>query len=142
MKRVFYLRCVISKPIQADQQTSCSLKSVYLKMETTKKKHPKKVLHASLSEKLQPLLHDIKETFVVNEKKMEKLVKKAASFLADHLHIGGDKKKVKSKKKKIDKKSAPVKTVAAASEKSTSVKKSAVKKAAPKKAVKKNVKKK
>jgi hypothetical protein len=111
-------------------------------METTKKKHPKKVLHASLSEKLQPLLHDIKETFVVNEKKMEKLVKKAASFLADHLHIGGDKKKAKSKKKKSDKKITPVKTAVAASKKTAPEKKPVAKKAAPKKAAKKAVKKK
>ena len=97
-------------------------------METTKQKHPKKVLHASLMARLQPMLHDVKETFIVNEHKLEKLVKSAASYLADHLHIGDAKtKKVIARKKAV------------MTKKVEAVKKAVVKKAAPKNKVAKKI---
>jgi SET domain-containing protein len=66
----------------------------------SRKQQPKKVLHASLSEKIAPMLDSIKETFVVNEHKLEKVVKKAASFIADHLHISKGKPKKSNPRKK------------------------------------------
>ena len=76
----------------------------------------KKDMRAKLSTQLTALLADFKDA--VHEKKLQKLVKKAAKLLADGLHHNKPKPSVVKKKSAVKKK-APVK------------------KAAPKKAVKK-----
>ena len=79
----------------------------------------KKELRTSLTSLLHGVLVSFKET--IHEKKLEKLVKKAAKLLADGLHHN------KPAKPAVNKKAA----------KKTTPKKKVAKKAAPKKAVKK-----
>jgi hypothetical protein len=89
----------------------------------------KKDLKAKLSDQLHNALSEFKE--MVHEKKLQKLVKKAAKLLADGLHHN------KTKPKTVNK-TAPVKsTVPADSKKRTPAKKKALKKTASKKAAKK-----
>lgn len=89
----------------------------------------KKDLKAKLSDQLHNALVEFKE--MVHEKKLQKLVKKAAKLLADGLHHN------KPTSKTVNKKAAAKKTATA-----EPVKNSTAKKAAPKKAVKKSVSKK
>lgn len=91
-------------------------------MDTKKKKSgsSKKELKTSLTSLLHGVLVSFKET--IHEKKLEKLVKKAAKVLADGLHHN------KPAKPSVIKKAAA---------KKEAPKKAAVKKAAPKKAAKK-----
>ncbi len=85
-----------------------------------KKAHPKKDLRDKLSIQLHMILAGFKD--LVDEKKLQKLVKKAGKLLADGLHH----KPASTPKKPVAKKAAPAKPKAAA-------KKVAVKKAVAKK---------
>jgi hypothetical protein len=88
----------------------------------------KKELKARLTNQLHTALAEFKET--VHEKKLQKLVKKAAKLLADGLHHNKTVAPVVNKSVAV-KKATPKKTV------TKTAKKTQVKKAAPKKAAKK-----
>lgn len=95
-------------------------------------KTSKKDLKTKLSAQLHTALAEFKEA--VHEKKIQKLVKKAAKFLADGLHHKSNKPAASAVNKKAAvKKDAPKKAAAP----KPAVKKVAVKKSAAKKAAKK-----